>query len=181
MYYAIPPFVQLDEAGIFKLIDDILSAIFKYFPSLKNLSINMAKILIIFSKDKFLDLIKEINPNIDLNNSEFNKLFIERFMNEDNNDKEIKDILKDSKIKMKEYIEKFEESSKQNSQFYNNTKKAIDKGLAAESYKSYNSTLPNMSLIEIMTTALNNNATSFTKKAGTIADNIKLETSKTAD
>jgi len=181
MYYAIPPFVQLDDAGIFKLMDDILTALFKYFPFLQNIIINIIKILTIFSKDKFLDLVKEINPNIDLDKSQFNKVFIERFMNDENKDKDIKDILKDSKIKMKEYIESFEEKSNQNSAFYNNTKKSMKQALDAETYKSYDSILPNMTLIEIMTTALNNSATSFTKKAGTIADNVKLETSKTAD
>jgi hypothetical protein len=183
IYETVPPFKQVEEAGIFNLIDNIIEALFKAIPYLQKFIINFSKIMVTFSKDKFLDLVKEVNPNIELDKSQFNKVFIERFMNTDNIDKNksIKDIINESKIKMKEYIEKFEEESNQNSRFYNNTKKAINQQLEAETYKGYNSILPNMSLIEIMTTALNNSTNTFTKKAGTIADNIKIETSKTAD
>jgi len=181
LYEVIPPFKQLDEAGIFKLIEDIISTVFKFFPFLQLTVIKIIKILIIFSKKNFIDLIKELNPDLDLDNSEFSKIFIEEFMNDDNKDKKADDIIKESKKKITEYIENFEESSKQNSKFYDDTKKAMENQLAAESYKSYDSVLPNMNLINIMTTALNNNTTTFTKKTSTIADRIKLELSKTAD
>lgn len=182
MYYAIPPFVQLDEAGIFKLIDNIFEAIFKNIPFLGKIFINITKTLITFSKDKFVDLVKETNPDVELDKSQFNKVFIERFMNQDNsNNKDFKEILKDSKIIIKEYIEKFEENTNKKSNFYNKTKIAMNKTLEAESYKSYDSSLPSMSIIEIMTTALNNRAKSFTTKVSNIGDDIKLETSKTAD
>lgn len=181
MYNVIPPFIQLDNAGIFKLIDNIIEALFKNIPFLEKFYINISKILILFSKDKIIDLIQEINPNMELDKSQFNKVFIERFMNNDNNKKDFNEILKDSKIKIKDYIEKFEESNNKNSLFYNKTKNAIDKALAAETYKSYDSSLPNMTLIEIMKTALNNNTIVFTKRASIIGDNLKLETSKTAD
>ena len=183
IYETVPPFIQLEEAGIFNLIDNIIEALFKSIPFLQKFIINFSKIMVTFSRDKFLDLVKEVNPDIELDKSQFNKVFIERFMNTDNiyQNKSIKDIIKESKIKMKKYIEKFEEESNQNSRFYNNTKKAINQELEAENYKGYTSILPNMTLIEIMTTALNNNTSSFTKKAGTIADSLKLETSKTAD
>lgn len=182
MYKIIPPFVQLDEAGIFKLIDNIFEALIKNIPFLEKIFINISKTLITFSKDKFIDLVKEINPDVELDKSQFNKVFIERFMNKDNNNnKDFKEILKDSKIIIKEYIEKFEENTNKNSNFYNKTKIAMNKALEAESYKSYDSSLPSMSIIEIMKTALNNRAKTFTTKVSNIGDDIKLEISKTAD
>lgn len=182
IYEIVPPFRQLEDAGIFKLMDDIGTAIIKYFPSINLFIIKFINLIVTFSKDKFLDLVKEVMPDVELDKSQFNNVFVERFMNNEiDKEASMKDVLKDSKIKIREFIEKFEENAKQNSNFYNYTKNAINQGLAAETYKSYDSKLPNMTLIEIMTTALKNISKTFNNKTSTVVDNLKLEISKTAD
>jgi len=182
MYAIIPPFVQFEEAGIFTFIDNIIASVFKSFPSLEKKAQDIIQITTSFTKDKFLDLVKEANPNVELDNSQFGKVFVERFINgNEDSKKSFNEKLKESKEKIKEFIENFEEKPNKNSQFYNSTKKAMSQALDAETYKSYDSTFPNMSYVEIMTTALNNSVNSFKTKAATIGDNVKIETSRTAD
>lgn len=184
IYNTVPPFKQLEDAGIFKLMDDIGDAIINLFPSIGKFFLKFIEINITFSKDKFLDLVKTINPSLELDRKQFDKVFIERFVDK-NKDKSVAEIYKSSHGQIKDILEFFDEKQKEDakekSKFYIETKKALEQAVAADSYKSYKSSLPNMTYIDKMTTSFNNKSDSFSKTLFSITDIMTLELSRTID
>jgi len=184
IYNTVPPFKQLEDAGIFKLMDDIGDAIINLFPFIGKFILKFIELNVVFSKDKFLDLVKAINPSLELDRKQFDNVFIERFVDK-NKDKSAAEIYKESLSQIQDIVEYFDEKQKQDtkekSQFYIETKKAIDESILADNYKSYKSTLPNMSLIDNMTTSISNKSDTFSKQLFSIVDIMTLELTRTID
>jgi hypothetical protein len=137
-----------------------------------------------YALDVFADIEIEYVIGTETINKQFDNVFIERFVDK-NKDKSAAEIYKESLSQIQDIVEYFDEKQKQDtkekSQFYIETKKAIDESILADNYKSYKSTLPNMSLIDNMTTSISNKSDTFSKQLFSIVDIMTLELTRTID
>lgn len=143
----VPPFRQFEEAGIFKLLEDIQNAVVKWLP--KNVAKMFGRIFLIivkFTKDKIIDIAKLIKPDLQLNSSE-----IDVILGKEAFENPTVDIHRE------------------------NTSKAIDMKNEADKYKSLDSITPNMEMQDRMSVIFNNEAKKIQITLNNTPNNMKLQ------
>lgn len=147
----IPPLKQFDDAGIFKLIDNMIG--YLPLPIFKMIT-SMFVELIRFTKDKIIDIATELVPSIKLEPSKIDELL--------------------SKVK-ENNVEHFENAPV--SPFITNTKDSIKQNNNAEKYKNNISILPDMEMSERLKIVFNNEFKKIDTQLRNIQDDIKLYSS----
>lgn len=144
----VPPFRQFEEAGIFKLMEDLQNTIAKWLP--KNVGKMFGRIFLIivrFTKDKIIDIAKLIKPDLQLNPSEIDAILgREAFENE-----KAVDIHKKGTLEV------------------------IDMKNEADKYKTLESITPNMEMQDRMSVIFNNEAKKVQINLNNTPNNIKIE------
>lgn len=146
---AVPPFRQFEEAGIFQLISDVLETISTWLPrSIVKMFGRLFLVIVKFTKDKIIDIAKAIKPDLELQTSDIDVVLnkMEKFENQ-----EIKSLHKADTL---EYI---------------------NEGNLAEKYKSLTSITPELSEIDRMSIAFNNEVKKMDIQFQNIKKNIKIE------
>ena len=156
----VPPFKQFEEAGIFKLIDDIGATIVKWLPkSVVKMFGRLFLVIVKFTKDKIIDIAKAIKPDLELKPGEIDAIlekeaFVnkeEHFINKDEAEKEAKNLHKLQSLE------------------------AIDQKILAERYKSLTSITPDMGEQDRMSIIFNNEFKKIQVQLNNTSDNIKIE------
>jgi|688.fasta_scaffold444774_2 hypothetical protein len=145
----VPPFRQFEEAGIFKLLEDIQNAIVQWLP--KNVAKMFGRLFLIivkFTKDKIIDIAKLIKPDLQLNASEIDVILGK---------------------------EAFENPTEAVDIHRENTSKAIDMKNEADKYKSLDSITPNMEMQDRMSVIFNNEAKKIQITLNNTPNNMKLQ------
>jgi len=147
----VPPFKQLEEAGIFQLITDIIDTIARWLPkSVVKMFGKLFFIIVKFTKDRIIDIAKAIKPELELKPSEIDNMLssMENFANP-------QDTVNVFKQKTLQYI---------------------DERNLAETYKSLISITPEMSEYDRMNVIFQNEAKKMNIQLGNVSYNIKIET-----
>jgi hypothetical protein len=147
---AVPPFKQFEEAGIFKLLEDLQNTIALWLP--KNVGKMFSRIFLIivkFTKDKIIDIAKLIKPDLQLNASEIDAILgKEGFKNPE------------------EGVDAFKKG----------TLEAIDMKNQADKYKGLQSITPDMEMQDRMAAIFSNEAKKIQITLNNTPNNFKIET-----
>jgi hypothetical protein len=147
----VPPFKQFEEAGIFKLLEDLQNTIATWLP--KNVGKMFGRIFLIivkFTKDKIIDIAKLIKPDLQLNASEIDAILgKEGFQNPEEN-----------------VVNKFKQ----------NTLEVIEMKNQADKYKSLQSITPDMEMQDRMVAIFQNEAKKIQITLNNTPNNFKIET-----
>lgn len=151
----IPPIQQFKDAGIFDLIDNIIS----YLPlPFVKMSLSIFIEMISFSKDKIVDIAKAINPAIEIDADKIDEILL--------------------KIRAGDNVEKFEnDKEKSKNIFVKNTEKSISQNALAEKYKSAKSISLDTDMSERMSTIFSNEFKKIQIELNNTPNSIKLNTS----
>lgn len=147
----VPPFRQFEEAGIFKLIDDMGEAVAKWLPkSFVKMLGRMFMILVRFTKDKIIDIAKLIKPELELKPSEIDAILdgMEGFANPE----DAKNLHKIMSLE------------------------ALEQRNLADRYRSLASITPDMSEQDRMSIIFDNEVKKMQIQFDNMNNNIKLET-----
>ncbi len=146
---AVPPFKQFEEAGIFKLLEDLQTTIATWLP--KNVGKMFGRIFLIivkFTKDKIIDIAKLIKPDLQLNPSEIDAILAK---------------------------EGFQNPEKPVDEFKKGTLEVLDMKNQADKYKSLQSITPDMEMQERMAAIFENEAKKMQITLNNTPNNIKIE------
>ena len=150
---SVPPFREFEEAGIFRLIENISKYISVVIPKsiLQGLVLIYIELLS-FSKERITDFILLANPDAELN------------------DKTFDDII--STIKSASGVETFE-NKKPDNMFFKKSKEAIEEKNVADNYKSIISVKPNMDITDRLMISFENEMNRVQVKLDNIPNNVK--------
>ena len=157
---SVPPFKQFEEAGIFKLIDDMGEAIARWLPkSFVKMILRMFMILVRFTKDKIIDIAKLIKPELELKPSEIDAIL-------DGMDKPKKETKEGFENKETEAVNVHKKLSLE----------ALEQRNLADRYRSLASITPDMSEQDRMSIIFDNEVKKMQIQFDNMNNNIKLET-----
>lgn len=165
IFLALPPFKQLEDAGIFQLIDDMKNAIITWLPkSIVKMLGRLFMLIIKFTKDKIIDIVKFINPGVKLESSKID---------------EILDSMNKSGIeKFENNVEKFENKDVPNL-FRIDTNTAINQKNDADRYKNLEIITPDMQIYDRTYIIFNNEMKKINLQLYGISNNIKADLATT--
>lgn len=156
----IPPFRQFEEAGIFGLIDDIVTNIAKFLPkSVARMFRGIFIDVLQFTKDKIFDIVLLINPKLELDESTFNN-----FMREMKT-KNMEGFVVQEKPKLE----------KPKNMFLVETEEAMKQKNLADKYRGVDSITPDMEMTDRMYATFNNELKKMQIQLGNTPNTIKMQ------
>lgn len=153
------PFQQFDEAGIFRLIDNILIYISKVLPKSALKAILLIYLeLLLFAKSRIIHFIQLANPDAKVDGQAFDE-FAEG-------------------LKAANGVETFENKKKPTNIFFETTKQSIEQKGIADAYKSTISVKPNMNIIDRLSISFQNEMNKTQIPLNNVESTVTNEVSK---